>query len=385
MRMHFGRLTLRDFFWFVLLAAIGVGWYLERSQATQHIAELSKRWPFGLPSNPQPSPAFQQRQQQLAAFRALDNAELNKIFSALKPASLYHASDEYQCALIEMSRRKMHEELQDHYRRLQVYLSPNQSETPANALLLTALRRAQGKPDPVEVQVRVAHPASRAVDAANGPVLHVNLKNSDDTEITLQRGGDYRSGRQTRWRVQLTNEKGEQLRDSNFPPNLIGGGISQYVALQPGESLYKEGNQLDPRHYVKAPPSGRYQLQVIYAEQEIADQPNLDGLILWKSRPIDVMVDTQEPAEMQRISAMPLLAVLLGGVIIFATASVIRRRQRTQVEGSARRRYAKDYVAITLLILATVGWVIDGQRLKRVIERLRPDQTAQWTLRALSS
>jgi hypothetical protein len=382
---RFGRLTLRDLFWLILLAAIAVGWYLERTRSAKQIAEYRVRWPFGQTPTTQPSATALKRQQLLSGYKSLSNEQLNKTFVSLAPATAFHASDEYQCALMEMARRKMDAELQVHYDNF-MQVGDKQYGGPANALLLTALRRAQGKTDPVEVQVKVDVPTTIVNDLPEAsPGILVNLKNGDTEEICLERGGDYRSGRQTRWRVQLTNEKGVRLADSNFPPNMIGGGISSHMALKPTESLYEE-NRLDARSYVKSPPSGRYQLQAIYAGQEIADEPDLTGLIVWQSQPIDVLVENQTAAVEQRFSAVPLLGVLICGVVVFVAAAVVRRRNRP-IAAEQRKwwRHGRDYVAMTLLVAATLGWLVDAHLLSREIERLRPDQQAQWSLLAADS
>lgn len=382
MGTRFGRLTLRDLFGLMLLAAIGVGWYLERSQAVKQIAAFKVRWFGQMPTN-QPSAESLTRQQHSAKFRALSNEQLNKHFGSLAPATPFHASDEYQCALIEMARRQMHAELQVHYDNFMA-VGDKQYGGPANALLLTALRRAQGKSDPVEVHVKVDVPTTIVNEVPeSSPGVLVNLKNVDAEDICLERGGDYRSGRQARWRIQLTKEKGVRLADSNFPPNMIGGGISQHLPLKPSEMLYDD-NRLDARSYVKSPPTGRYQLQVIYAGQEIADEPDLTGLIHWQSKPIHVFVENQTAALEQRFSAIPLLGILLCGVVVFVLAAVVRRRIRA-VAAEPRQWWlqGRDYVALTLLVAATLGWLVDAHLLSREIERLRPDQQAQWSLRAM--
>ena len=372
-----GRISLRDFFWLILIAAISVGWYLEHSRATAQIATI--RDPFAGQAATYTTAGALQRNQLLTQYRALSNAELNQQFIGIKPASPFGVSAEYSCCLTEMARRHMHAELQEH---LDDFMKTGNTDFggPANALLLTTLRRAQQKPDPVEVQLRLTTESKTVAGRLEfTPQILANLKNVDPLPIALTNGGDYRSGRQTRWRVELTNEKGERLPDSNFPTFGMGGGISSFGSVQPDKLISDHGYSLDPRSYVSLPPSGRYQLQVVYSEEEIAAEPDLAGLIVWRSQPLPVIVENRTPQFKNRFSAVPLLAVLVIGLVVV----VVVKRRKVVADGTAPAAglNLRDVVAISLLIGLSTGCLVDSQLQQREIRRVRPDAHTQWTLK----
>lgn len=373
---RFGKLSLRDLFWLMLLAAVGVGWYLERQRAAKQIADHKQGYQlWGVPTNP--TPGALARQKLLREYGALSNQELNQQFSKLGPATPFHSSAEYSCCLTEMARRRMHAELQVHFDELQKNGS-KEFGGPADALLLTALRRAEGKPDPIEVQVKVLDSAPKMVEdrLEHVPEIHANLKNIDPLPISLTNGGDYRSGRQTRWRVELTDTRGRRSRplpDANFPLFGMGGGISGFGPVEPGKVINEHGYTLDARSYVHLPASGKYQLQLIYAEEEIASEPDLEGLIVWRSKPLPVIVENLTPEFENRFSAVPLLAVLVIGLIVVL-------QSRTSKSGAGLN--VRDWIALTLLIGIALGWLIDSQLQQREIRNVRPDAKTQWTIKA---
>ena len=152
---------------------------------------------------------------------------------------------------------------------------------------LTALRRVQGKGDPVRVEV--AGPAEvRSVFPAL-PRLDVSLVNCDvgGEAVPFTRGGDYRSGRQARWRVEARDEAGTPLpvRGPGFG---MGGGLFSIGRLGPGE---KWGTSLAVESFVPALPPGRYTLRVLYHDSVcLADEPAVDGLIVCASGPLTLTV-----------------------------------------------------------------------------------------------
>jgi|GEM_PF-3833282 len=381
-----GKLTLRDFFWLMLLAAVGIGWYLEWQRAAQQISKYAaKTVPYTPPTFP--SADAQQRELLLVKYRALSNEQLNQEFAKLEPASPFHASSEYSCCLTEMARRRMQAELQVHYDRL-MKVGKTDFGGPANALLLTALRRAQGKHDPVEVLIGLDKQQTIVDDAPQiAPRVIVDLKNVDAEPIALTRGGDYRSGRQSRWRVELFDEWGKRLPDSNFPPWGTGGGISSFGFVKPGESVYRyDENTLDARSYVKLPPSGRYQLQVVYAEQEIASEPELSGLAVWRSRKLPVIVENFTAQHAERVTSIPLFAILcIAGLI--AMLAAIRSRRIVDATRIVQRGglNLRDFIALSLLIILAGLWTLSSRQWSATIERLRPDRDTEWLMKPADS
>lgn len=371
---RFSRLTLRDLFWLILLVAIAVGWYLERQRAREQLAKYAASnptWLRGPVTGPGSNPAAEIRAKYLRDFRARTPDELTKIFDQLPPATAYHTSDEYQCCLDEMARRGMAAELQARYEQAQKSTNP-EGGGPANAHLLTALRRAQGKPDPVQVKVEV-------VNLPGAPTgLLPTLVNVDSKPISLTRGGDYRSGRQSRFRVQLTDQRGARVPDSNWPQFGMGGGISSFGPFQPGETIDNQ-TPLDPRCYVKSPPSGRYQLQVVYAEQEIAADSDLTGLIVWQSTPVAVQVTNRTLAGEQRFYPWP----ILGAFFVLASGygvAAFRRRSGASPAAPARWWNGRDVVALTLFVALAAGWIVELRRLELAIDNVRPDREAIWSM-----
>ena len=100
---------------------------------------------------------------------------------------------------------------------------------------LTTVRRLEGKPDPLQVLVI----GKRKIRCSLGsfPRLFVALTNldADQTEVQFTAGGDYRSGRQARWRLEITNSEGKVPPERGYHEAVIlGGGIFQYDTLQFG-------------------------------------------------------------------------------------------------------------------------------------------------------
>jgi hypothetical protein len=385
MAARFGKLTLRDLFWLILLSAIAVGWHLERTRAAKQLAEFSVRWQWTANLPPQPDPS-EPRRKLLKEFAALSNEELNARFIKTPPAKAFGSTDDYACCLIEMARRKMHAELQVHHDKLLTNKGEG-FDWPANALLLTALRRAQGKPDPLQIDLELVtvleYGQPESMDPKREiPGIKATLKNIDESPIFITQGGDYRSGRQTRWRVHLTNEKGQRIADSNFPQFGIGGGISGFGSLKPGEASRNPG-QLDARSYVKSPPSGKYQLQVVYSEQEIAAESDLTGLIVWTSQPVPVEVTNRTRADEAQFSALPLVGILAIGGVAFAIVGIRQRRGDADTMVRSRLLNWRDAVALVLLVALTAGWIIDTQRLFGAIEERRPDREADWSMKVI--
>src|SRR6478735_6503843 len=149
MATRFSKLTLRDLFWLMLLAAVAVGWWVERNRALKQIAEYRVQFPWlAIPALT--SETGNQRKQLLLELQGLSQQELLARLAKAEPASPWHASDEYCCCLLEMAGRRMQAELQNAYDKLkQTTPMPPHSEL-ADAYLLTALRRAEGKPDPLQ-------------------------------------------------------------------------------------------------------------------------------------------------------------------------------------------------------------------------------------------
>jgi hypothetical protein len=96
----------------------------------------------------------------------------------------------------------------------------------------------------------------------------------------------------------------------------------------------------------------------------------LEGLIVWRSKPLPVIAENHTPEFENRFSAAPLLAVLVIGLIV-----VFQSRRGAIL-------HVRDWIALVLLIGLALGWLIDSQRQQREIRRVRPDAKTQWTMKA---
>jgi len=157
--------------------------------------------------------------------------------------------------------------------------------------LLTALRRLQNKPDPLTVLVA----GKATVNCKKGalPVVQVLLTNLDvDREpVTIQSGGNYRSGRLARWRFVVRDASDHEL-PQNMSLGLMGGGISGERILEYGESWTARLRMAD---YVDVFVPGQYTVQILYHDEiAIANCENVDGLIVSRSLPLKLTVDPIE-------------------------------------------------------------------------------------------
>ncbi len=147
--------------------------------------------------------------------------------------------------------------------------------------LLTALRRIKKQPDPLHIFIQ--EPKSFSGLALQLPELKVRIENVDieKTKAGLTFGGNYRSGRQARWRILLQDEKGNALPIKDSIGSGTGGGMYQEGILEYGKSWE---TSLSVQSFIEKPPPGKYKLTVLYHNTiAIADRGNIDDLIVYKS------------------------------------------------------------------------------------------------------
>jgi hypothetical protein len=183
---------------------------------------------------------------------------------------------------------------------------------PANAWeieLLTALRRVQNKADPVVVKIRpdllgnvkCVFPALPAF-----PVVLVN-QDWDKLSVNLTAGGDYRSGRQARWRFDVRDEQGRRMPVRERFGDGILGGIYTEDALPFGGTW---DTKLEMSSFVPALPPGQYTVRVLYHNTLcISEMWDLDGLVISQSPPITLVVApaTVELTDAKRREVLKLL------------------------------------------------------------------------------
>lgn len=156
-----------------------------------------------------------------------------------------------------------------------------------NLGLLTALRRVKKQPDPL--QIFIDEPEELTVMASALPSLKVKIKNVDieKLDIGFTVGGNYRSGRQSRWRIFVQDEKGKVMPVRR---RLLGaeGGMFTEDILEHGKSWE---TSLDVGKYIEMPSPGKYKLTVLYHNtQTIAGESNVEGLIVSRSKPVPFTV-----------------------------------------------------------------------------------------------
>lgn len=193
-----------------------------------------------------------------------------------------------------------------------------------NLNLLTALRRVEGKPDPLRVLVAGKRKLTRSLHhKLEFSALVVNLDIEKKTLHGLTRGGNDRSGRLERWRFEIRDEKGEALpciQQFGF----MGGGIFSMQDLESDESWQTE---LLLRKYVLVSKPGKYKMRPHYHNNAvIARSESIDGLITAQSdeielevTPINVSVTEKEREQARKwIARLPEegpVKILMDGVI----------------------------------------------------------------------
>ena len=152
-----------------------------------------------------------------------------------------------------------------------------------NLELLTALRRVSKQPDPL--QIFIDEPKELTGMGSSMPNLRVRIQNVDIEKngVGFTIGGNYRSGRQARWRIVVEDENGNVI-PVRTRYSYTGGGLSQEGVLRHEETWE---TSLSIRSFIEVPAPGKYKLTVLYHNtQTIVDAANVDGLIFSKSKPV---------------------------------------------------------------------------------------------------
>jgi hypothetical protein len=154
--------------------------------------------------------------------------------------------------------------------------------------MLTVLRRLQGQPDPL--QIEVVHDMPITVTAPGSCAITARLVNRDveGKAFAFTDGGGYRSGRLERWNIEATDATGHPVRRADFDSWMGGGGMSMHARLAPGESRQVD---LQLHHYLGAMPPGEYRLRIRYHDDvSIADEPSCEWLVTSCSAEIPLRV-----------------------------------------------------------------------------------------------
>ena len=163
----------------------------------------------------------------------------------------------------------------------------------ANLEILTTLRRMQGKLDPLHVVVDREVNEPLACDFPSLPALNVALVNQDaeKTPVRFINGGDYRSGRPARWRVEVRNAAGKEMPVRDQFGDEFRGGL-----FNDGELAFDERwrTTLEMSSFVPPLPPGDYRVRVLYHDgiciSEQPQSPDALGLVTSRSQEFDLKV-----------------------------------------------------------------------------------------------
>jgi hypothetical protein len=379
------RFKLRDLFWLLLVVACLTVWGVDHRNGSRRINALEGKTLFRIASrSPASSEAEIRRKEELNAISKISDEELDQRFRSL--ASDKH-SHQYEPCLVEMARRRMASQLQKHYDEHFAGKRAARGWPENDLVLLTALRRSQGAPDPLTIHMSENQGDYPKRDAWT-PCLRATIENVDveGKEVTFTHGCDDRGGRHEKWRFVLLDERGRSVADSNHY-SWSGGGIGHSCTLKLGES--DTGYWFDLRTYLAPPPSGTYQLQALYNDEGIAGEPDVSGLIVTKSDPIWVVVENPDgPVAVPLLADVRPFLAALAACGTFAVALITRKALRRAPAGdcsakaNARLRLdiARDLSWCILILLLAVGWGFDLDWQAARIRELQPDDDARWSI-----
>jgi hypothetical protein len=155
-------------------------------------------------------------------------------------------------------------------------------------VLLTALRRLKGRPDPVDVAVEGEREIVLAWPVEHTLRVALRLAGGEPGPVAFLEGGDYRSGRQERFRIEARDSSGNAIAPRERPSGR-GGGLSVYGELTPGRA-WKTGLDLASHVHLSAP--GAYRVRIQYHDRSwISDVADVSRCILCESPEITIRVE----------------------------------------------------------------------------------------------
>lgn len=155
--------------------------------------------------------------------------------------------------------------------------------------VLTVLRRLQKKPQPMSI--RFAPLPRMQWEFPTLPVLKISARRHMDEpeDFRFKFGGDYRSGRQTRWTILVWDSQGRLLpRRGRIGFGGVGGGVFHRGPM--GVQVWE--SNLSLTSFLDAPVlPGRYRGCIAYHDEvSIADRAKLGGYVLSYSAPFEFEV-----------------------------------------------------------------------------------------------
>lgn len=155
----------------------------------------------------------------------------------------------------------------------------------SNLEIITALRRIQGRHDPMRIVVKTE--LQQSYPPKQLPKVKVRIENVDEpgASVGFTQGGDYRSGRQDRWRIDVRDKAGKAMplkQGRNM------GGIHSRGNIKKGDGWE---TTLDMNKFVAPLPPGDYTVVILYHDmQGISNERDLSDLILSRSESFTLRV-----------------------------------------------------------------------------------------------
>jgi hypothetical protein len=305
-----------------------------------------------------------------------------KLQEQLQDTSLWWGDDVFQCALSEACRRGNTTVLKELHDRME-------REGHDDWSVLTMLRRSEQRPDPVKVNVDIPsdQPPGTPGKVPEPPILAVSAENSDvdGRPFKFSERGTENHGRQEYVHVILTTEAGDLLPRSNFDVTYaisdFDDRTGSYPRLQKGQRT-KEAYRVDLRKYLAPPPTGRYMLQVAIGDGIIADEISLDGYVICRSEPIPVRVENRmRPPRRGNSAVYPVFIVLAIAAVMLGFGFFQKlRRQAEKPEPLHRFVDWRGFAALAIAAVIACGWFMNIRSLEAEIERIRPDDEADWSI-----
>jgi hypothetical protein len=323
----------------------------------------------------QPGDQELKRRAALARLRTYSDADLDRHFWHLRnsgdPEQYW---TEYEPCLIEMARRKMASELAEHYRSLLAEAAGKAPpEHPHNLEMLTALRRAEGNPDPLAVTLFVHD--SNSVLGNNGSVsVTTQLHNVDVAQESVLL---WKEGRERcQWMFTLTDQEGKQVTPLGSLPTMISS-VFDYAPRLAGQT--RCGDVFDLRSYLVPPKPGRYYLQAFYCNDLNFACDGFETQIFAKSEPLRVEVKNPDYGRLWPAASIPPPLAIFSACAVMVLASMrgsTTERSTILALGISRRdfRWGMLFLLLGLGMCATLP---DADDYDAANLRL----TANWTMR----
>ncbi|MFK7820842.1 MAG: hypothetical protein AB8G99_19165, partial [Planctomycetaceae bacterium] len=306
---------------------LGFGWSAESERRERVLVEMLRRG----------DREFKPALQRLVADYKARREELQRTITRLEPLQ-----PKDRRAWNEMTQAEL--DLSDEFYRVQ----SDFREAAPRIELLTALRRLQGKPDPVHVVVTGLSRGSYPLQWPEMPTAHVSVRNIDTLQepVRSQLGGNNRSGRAERFKIQVRNTRtGEVTQETLPPPSMFSGGRLGGTTLEFGEGWH---TSLPLADFVPQLQPGDYAVRVLYHDHQcIADHDSTEDLICCQSREYELIIEERTVRQTEEEAAA--MATLL---------TQLDRSQHIRIVEGPYGEWAHDFIPPESVLgqILTTGW-----------------------------